>query len=153
MRNYLCLLSLFTGSLIAYAQKQEEKPFTSAFTVISSGKTDKPSDWIVVYAEDGLMGYLNSQGKEIVPPLYENIHPFGEYKENWARVEILGGLTGFIDSTGKTVVEPKYEYIEKFGTYKADWALVSVNDKYGFINTKGEEVVAPIYAEIPILKR
>lgn len=153
MRKYLFLLSLFSGSLMTYAQKQEENPTPLAFKRLYTTKTENPSDWIVIYAEDGLMGYLNSEGKEIVPPLYENIHPFGEYKENWARVEILGGLTGFIDSTGKTVVEPKYEYIEKFGVYKADWALVSVNDRYGFINTKGEEVVPPTYAEIPILKR
>jgi len=146
MRKYLFLLFLSAGSLAAHAQK-DQIPFKS-FTSF-----EKPSEWIIVYAEDGLMGYLDSAGKEVVPAIYENIHPFGEYKENWARVETLEGLTGFIDSTGKVVVEPKYEYIEKFGAYKADWALVSVYDHYGFINTKGEEVVAPIYAEIPILKR
>jgi len=150
MRKYLFLLSLLSGSTATYAQ---EKIQHSEIVFTSFSKTEKPSDWIVVYASDGLMGYLNSEGKEIVPPIYENIHPFGEYKENWARVETLDGLTGFIDSTGKTVVEPKYESIEKFGAYKEDWALVSVDAHYGFINTKGEEVVAPIYAEIPILKR
>lgn len=151
MGKYLFLLSALTVSLATYAQKKIEKPQT--FIAFATIKTEKPSDWIVVYASDGLMGYINSEGKEIVPPIYEKIHPFGEYKENWARVETLDGLTGFIDSTGKTVVEPKYQYIEKFGVYKDDWALVSIDDQYGFINTKGEEVVKPIYAEIPILKR
>jgi len=151
MRKYLFLLSLLTGSIATYAQKKNDKSL--AFIADAKIKTEKPSDWIAVYAPDGLMGYLNSEGKEIVPPIYEKIHPFGEYKENWARIETLDGLTGFIDSTGKTVVEPKYESIEKFGAYKEDWALVSVDAHYGFINTKGEEVVKPIYAEIPILKR
>jgi len=148
MKKYLFLLLLFTCSFVTYAQKKIEKP-----TALTQFKTENPTDWIVVYAEDGLMGYINSEGKEIVPPIYGTIHPFGEYKENWARVEILAGLTGFIDSNGKTVVEPKYEYIEKFGEYKADWALVNVNNKYGFINTKGEEVVPPIYSEIPLVRR
>ena len=143
MKKYLFLL-LSLSPIVIYSQEQ---PFKSISVI------ENPSDWIVVYAPDGLMGYLNSEGKEIVPPIYEKIHPFGEYKENWARVETLDGLTGFIDSTGKTVVEPKYESIEKFGAYKEDWALVSLYNHYGFINTKGEEVVAPIYAEIPILKR
>lgn len=151
MKKYLFLLSLLMGSFVTYSQKKIDK--SVPFVAHSSIKTEKPSDWIVVYAEDGLMGYINSEGKEIVPPIYEKIHPFGEYKGNWARIETLEGLTGFIDSTGKTVVEPKYEHIGKFGEYKADWALVSVYEHYGFINTKGEEVVAPIYAEIPILKR
>ena len=149
MRKYLFLLSAF--SLTTYAQEKiQHSEIALAFHSI---KSEKPSNWIVVYASDGLMGYLNSEGKEIVPPIYEKIHPFGEYKENWARVETLEGLSGFIDSTGKIVVEPKYEYINKFGEYKTDWALVSLYDHYGFINTKGEEVVAPIYAEIPLLKR
>jgi len=151
MRKYLFLLSVLTGSFTTYAQKKNEK--FMAFVSHAQIKTEKSSDWIVVYASDGLMGYINSEGKEIVPPIYEKIHPFGEYKEDWARVETLEGLSGFIDSTGKIVVEPKYEYINKFGEYKTDWALVSLYSHYGFINTKGEEVVKPIYAEIPILKR
>lgn len=143
MKKYLFLL-LSLSPIVIYSQEQ---PFKSISVV------ENPSEWVLIFDDFGLMGYLNSEGKEIVPPIYENIHPFGEYKENWARVETLDGLTGFIDSKGKTVVEPKYEYIEKFGVYKEDWALVSIYDHYGFINTKGEEVVAPIYAEIPILKR
>lgn len=151
MKKYLFLLSILAGSCTTFAQKKVEKPVK--FQSLAQKKTDKPSEWIVVYSSDGLMGYLNSEGKEIVPPIYENIHPFGEYKENWARVETLEGLSGFIDSNGKIVVEPKYQYIEKFGEYKTDWALVSLYDHYGFINSKGEEVVAPIYSEIPLLKR
>ncbi|RZK11922.1 MAG: WG repeat-containing protein [Flavobacterium sp.] len=145
MKKYLFLLLLL--SPIAIYSQQEQQPFKSISSI------ENPSKWVLVFDEFGLMGYLNSEGKEIVPPIYENIHPFGEYKENWARVVTLEGLTGFIDASGKVVVEPKYEYIEKFGEYKTDWALVSLYDHYGFINSKGEEVVAPIYSEIPLLKR
>lgn len=143
MRTHLFLL-FWLGSIATYAQKQ---PFASVSV------NENPSEWILIFDDLGLMGYINSEGKEIVPPIYEAIHPFGEYKENWARVETLDGLTGFIDNTGKVVVEPKYEYIEKFGEYKQDWALVSVHQKYGFIDLKGKEIVAPIYSEIPMSKR
>lgn len=148
MKNYLFLLAVLTSPLTSYAQNTQVE-----FAIISPTKKENPSEWILVYAPDGLMGYLNSVGEEIVAPLYEMIHPFGEYKENWARVEILGGLMGFIDTTGKFVVEPKYEYIEKFGQYKEDWALVCIDDQFGFINSQGKEVVAPIYAEIPLPKK
>lgn len=149
MKKYLFLLSMFATQTVIYSQDNSTlEPLTSL-----SAKTENPSEWILVYASDGLMGYLNSEGKEIVPPIYEMIHPFGEYKENWARVETLGGLTGFIDTNGKLVVEPKYEYIEKFGEYKSDWALVSIEEQYGFINIEGKEIVPPIYSEIPLLKK
>lgn len=145
MKNYLFLLTMLSTTLASHAQNTQLKATNDGLS-----EKENPSEWILVYAPDGLMGYLNREGKEVVAPVYEMIYPFGEYKKDWARVEILGGLTGFIDTTGKFVVEPKYEYIEKFGKYKEDWALVCIDDQYGFINSQGKEVVAPIYAEIPV---
>lgn len=147
MRNYLFMLAILGCSFTGYTQNNI-KPIE-----IDLSKKENPSEWILVYAPDGLMGYLNSEGKEIVPPVFTMIYPFGEYKENWARVEILGNLTGFIDTTGKFVVEPKYEYIEKFGKYREDWALVCIDDQFGFINSQGKEIVPPIYSEIPFINK
>jgi len=147
MRNYLFMLAILGCPFTGYTQNNIKS------IEIELSKKENPAEWILVYAPDGLMGYINREGKEIVPPVFKMIYPFGEYKQNWARVEILGDLTGFIDTTGKFVVEPKYEYIEKFGKYREDWALVCIDDQFGFINSQGKEIVPPIYSEIPFINK
>jgi len=41
-----------------------------------------------------------------------------------------------------------YDEIHDFDKFKQGWALVELNKKYGFIDTKGLEVVAPIYDNV-----
>lgn len=146
MKNFLFLFAFNVFPYLIYSQKNDA-------VIMIEYSVENPETWILVYAVDGSMGYLNSKGEEIVPAIYEEIYPFGEYIDNWAKVRIETGLYGFINTNGKVIVEPKYDDIGKFGEYKPDWALVSIYEKYGFINTKGEEVVAPKYSEIPILKK
>jgi hypothetical protein len=61
---------------------------------------------------------------------------FGEYKKNWALINLDGKL-GFINEKGEEVVEPVYDCIGAFGEYHADWAAVVINGKKGFINSEG----------------
>ncbi|MDI1257071.1 MAG: WG repeat-containing protein [Flavobacterium sp.] len=118
-----------------------------------TANNENPANWVMVYSDSGLVGYLNADGKEIVPPIYVTIEPFGEYHENWAKVQTENGRNGFINDDGQIVVETKYDEIDKFGVYKENWALVNIDGKYGFIDTTGKEVVKPKYAEIPLKKK
>ncbi|MGK4566920.1 WG repeat-containing protein [Flavobacterium sp. 3HN19-14] len=146
MRHFL-LLCLMSGSFCINAQNYGG---TITFITADNGS---PADWVMVYSDSGLMGYLNADGKEIVPPIYVTIDPFGEYHENWAKVQSENGRSGFINQDGQIVVEVKYDEIDKFGVYKENWAMVSIDGKYGFIDTAGREVVKPQYAEIPKKKQ
>ena len=42
----------------------------------------------------------------------------------------------------------QYDTTGFFGQYKYDWSLVKLDNKYGFINDKGKEVVSAIYDSI-----
>jgi len=56
------------------------------------------------------MGFINSEGKEVIKPQYTQIMPFDQVQRGWALVE-RDGLWGFISSEGREVVKPKYEKI------------------------------------------
>jgi hypothetical protein len=58
------------------------------------------------------LGFVNSEGKEIVRPIYDNIEAFNaRNRNNWALVE-RDGAYGFIDSNGKEAVTAIYDSIE-----------------------------------------
>ena len=63
--------------------------------------------------KNGKYGFINDDGKEVVPPIYDRINKFGEYVKDWAKVE-LNGQKGFISSDGNIIVPLKYSEIEKF---------------------------------------
>ena len=86
----------------------------------------------------GKYGFIDTTGKEVVPPKYDRADSFSE---GLALVK-LNYQYGFIDTTGKEVVPPKYDYAENFSD---GLALVTLNDngKWGFIDTTGKEVVPP----------
>lgn len=134
--------------------------FVISFLSLNSFGQEKISlkklGWITVKNNEGLIGFIDSKGKDVVPMKYTRIYPFGEYKEDWALVVNEQGLTGFIDSKGKEIVPTKYLHIFPFGEIKENWAKVKIDalggDLCGFINSDGKEVVKPIYREIFIDK-
>ena len=108
---------------------------------------DNPQDYWVAVERNGLVGYIDGFGKEVVEAKYNSISSFGEFAASWALVE-KDGLLGFIDKTGAEVVEPKYEAIDRFDEFKEHWALVQKNGLLGFIDLFGKEVVEPKYDAI-----
>ena len=50
---------------------------------------------------------------------------------------------GFTDKNGNTVVEAKYDKVTEFNEY--GFAGVRLDGKWGVVNSKGEEVIAPTY--------
>lgn len=63
----------------------------------------------------------------------------------WYKSSLTGnGVT----SDGATGIEPKYDYIFPF---KGSFAGIKKNDKYGFVNLDGEEIIKPCFDEIGII--
>lgn len=60
--------------------------------------------------QKGKIGYINSKGAMVIPPIYHNAFDFAEQlaavREN--------GLYGFIDSSGKYVIAPQFDYATYF---------------------------------------
>ena len=102
--------------------------------------------WKLIY-RDGLYGFIDDNGNEIVKPLYESIASFGIYQTHWALV-YKDGLCGFIDDDGNEIIKPQYESIASFGIYQTHWALVYKDGLYGFIDDDGNEIIKPQYESI-----
>jgi hypothetical protein len=52
----------------------------------------------------------------------------------------MNGKWGYVDRTGKTVVEPQFDYTYGF---HGGLAMVLIDDKFGYINPKGEYIWKP----------
>ena len=130
--------------------KDEDRSFFN--TVCNYGMIDKDGDWVIapVYPyltsfSDGLAafsktpwsqmyGYVNSQGIEVIPAIYDAAEPF---VNGLARVR-KGDYWGVIDKTGREVVPFIYQ---KIGEFSEGFAVVKKNDKLGVIDTSGNLVL------------
>ena len=123
----------------------------------------------------GSYGYINSAGKFVLEPQYENALPFADFlapvKKNgkWGFINgegkfIIeprfedaflfsdqaaavkeGGLWGFVNRTGKFIVEPKYE---DAAIFRQGLAAVKWQGRWGFIDKTGEMVVPPRFEQV-----
>jgi len=105
--------------------------------VLSSLKYDAVgyfSGGFIDVEQNGKFGFIDAEGREIVPPRYQKILGFSE---GMAGVK-LADKWGFIDDAGKEVVPPKYDDVNSFSGYRAK---VVQNGKVGFIDQTGAEVI------------
>lgn len=87
---------------------------------------------------DGKWGYADSLGREVIPPIYDNL---GHFFDELATAE-KDGKCGFIDKTGRQVIPLKYEQTEAFSE---GLGMVKRDGKWGYVDTTGREVIAPKY--------
>jgi len=129
------------------------------------------SEGLAIYNDgEGKLGFVNKNGEVVIPQLYESawffteglasvkyngkygcidksnkiVIPFnygyiGPFKEGLAIFELKSnpGFKGLIDKAGKIVVSAKYNYIHQ----KDGLSEVVINDKIGFVNKLGEEII------------
>lgn len=103
-------------------------------------KYDKLSDFkgnILKSEVDGKYGFINKEGQEVVPTIYDDvkISSQGNYvilslKEN----------SCMVNSDGKEICQLKYDTIDSVNE-EIGLAKVYRNNYYGFIDTKGNEVI------------
>ena len=95
-------------------------------------------------------GFVNSHGQEVIKPIYRRI--VRHFHEGYAVVEEDHNSNSvLIDTQGRAVVKNGEEYIaipaiyDKCRDFSEGLAAVKLNGKWGFIDIKGNEVVAPQY--------
>ena len=91
-------------------------------------------DAYVKLNKNGKWGFTDRQGKETVPPIYDEVFA---YKEDFCCFE-KDGLFGFIDRQGEEVIPPVYECAASFSE---GLACVFKNGNCGYINKQNEVVV------------
>jgi hypothetical protein len=94
------------------------------------------------------MGYMNRTGKIVIPEAYDHAYPFSD---GLAKV-VKGGKSYYIDHNGKTAIPviASFQNSEPFSEGKAAVSvLVKTGSKTavktGFIDTKGQWVLKPVY--------
>lgn len=88
-----------------------------------------------VFRQDGLYGVCDRRNRVIVPPIYEDMHPYFSgyipFKQN--------GKWGIMLKNGTVKVQPKYFYIGSFRDGLAEVKNTEASESY-FINGKLEKV-------------
>src|SRR5690554_567398 len=146
MKNLILLLTFWLTTSIGFSQNIDGYK-----RIYKYGEYQK--DWALVKSITGNYGFIDQNGKEVVPTIYARIGKFTENSGEFAKVKSITGNYGLIDRNGKEVVPTLYARIGKFGEYANDIALVkTITGKYGFINQNGVEIVEPKY-ELKEIKR
>ena len=94
-------------------------------------------DKLLRIRKQGKYGYINKEGKEVIPCKWEDAASF--FSEGLASVKNDQGKWGYINKEGKVVIPCKWK-----NTYVFSEGLASVkNDqgKWGYINKEGNEVI------------
>ena len=124
MKKILMLVMLFPA-LNSFSQKWEKNYEFVDDCVCGLAKVKK----------DGLIGYVNKSGVEVIKPQYADGLTFNE---GYTAVKD-GTKWLYFDSTGKKITEAIFDDANSFSN---SMAAVSKNGLYGFINTMGEEIIS-----------
>lgn len=92
------------------------------------------SEGLLAVAKNGLWGFSDMNGKEVIRCRYRKI---GKFQEGYAAAQ-LGNKWGFIDQEGRIVIEFKYRRV---GNFKDGLAWVSTAAGVGYINNEDEKVI------------
>ena len=88
--------------------------------------------------KDGKHGYVNKEGKVIIPLIYDEGMNFVEGKAGI----MINNKWGYIDSTGTEFVKPEYNEVYSFNE---GMAAVSKYENWGFIDEKGNLIIPMNY--------
>lgn len=88
--------------------------------------------------EDEKYGFISKQGQWIIPAMYRRTSNFSE---GLAYVRTFDNKQGYINIQNEMVIE--LSSAEYLGDFSHGLAIVSLNEKYGCINKKGEFAAAP----------
>ena len=88
--------------------------------------------------KDNKMGFINENGEEVIPCVYEYI---GDFVNGRAKV-IKDLKEGYINYTGEEIIPIKYD---KIGPFKNGIAKVYLKGKVGLVTYEGEEIAEPKY--------
>ena len=90
---------------------------------------------------NGLWGYIDKNGNEVIPCQYEDINTF----DNSLAVVKKGNLYGCIDKKGNEVIPFEYEWISKYDDY---FIVDKKSYGYGCLDDDGKEIAPCIYSTI-----
>lgn len=88
------------------------------------------------FEKNGKYGFIDLNGKIIIPAKFDNATHFGE---GLAGVRV-GEKWGFVDPSGEMVIQPQFDEV---GVFSEGLVSVAINGKWGFIDPTGRIVITP----------
>ena len=105
------------------------------------GSPDEANDFhegLVMVMRNRMAGFLNKQGKTVIPFVYKRAKDFSE---GFAAVKTTQKW-GFVDKEGNNVIPCRYDTVASF---KEGLAAAVKNGKCGYVNANGQEIVPFIF--------
>ncbi|AZN41916.1 WG repeat-containing protein [Paenibacillus albus] len=123
------------GKKLFECQPNECGTFNDGMAIIAAKTQDEAGKTVNRY------GYINTEGKVVIPPIYANGYQF---VEGIARVS-MGKASGFINKQGQLVTPLQYSQTMDFSEGLAV-IRYAVNGKYGYIDTSGKIAIPPSFS-------
>jgi hypothetical protein len=127
MKTYILLFSFLAMGVYTVGQSWVKK----------YDRIDASNCGLALVKKDGKFGFINEEGKVIVPLIYSEATAFSEDKGAVA----IHDKWGFVDINGNEFVKPQYDDVYSF---HEGLAVVINNDTYGFIDSTGK-IAIPIH--------
>jgi hypothetical protein len=90
----------------------------------------QPTTDLIRIQQQGKTGYIDPEGKPVVPAVYDN---GSDFSEGLAAVR-EGGYYGYIDAAGRFVILPKFDWAEPFSE---GLAVVHADEHFFYIDRRG----------------
>lgn len=135
MKNIILLVSILSFQFMIAQSKEISDNYDKI------GKFEKG---VAIVHKNGLVGLINSDGKEIVKPVYEKISGFGSDNLSYT---YKNGLVGLINSDGKVIIDNLYDHI---GHFKDGFATIRKNGLTGIVDKNGHIVVEIKYDKLKV---
>ena len=111
------------------------------FTLKEVDEVNVFSDGLASFRANSKYGFIDKQGKVVIPPSFDNVSVFGE---GLCAVAIENAVNdsvfytwNYIDKTGKKQIPAEFT---EAGNFSQGFAAVSIGDKWGWIDKTGEFV-------------
>ena len=95
---------------------------------------------------NGKYGYMNAQGKLIVPAIYNEVAPFQDGLAVVSKEELFG----IIDKKNQVIVDFQYDEVSEFTSNRA---IVRKGEKYGLINRSGKLIFPLEFDDISLINQ
>lgn len=127
-----------TGKIVIEPAYYEAAPFSNGLALVATEKSK--------------YGFINMQGEEIIPLIYDGGFPFTEGlaavnkgKGSDANDIFLAGKWGFIDNKGNEMIPFNFTDAKSFSQ---GVAAVAVDEIWGFIDRAGNEIIPKKYGQV-----
>ncbi len=124
----ICSFDSVTSKVPAPDSADREGSYTGSLT------KSKFCEGLMPVKINGLNGYIDNSGKEVIPCMYDAVEDFDG---GIARV-IKDGKYGFINAANEIVIPFEYDYLQKFSE---GLCSAQINGKWGFIDINNNIVI------------